>query len=89
MTQHLSPVGDNRISMGLTIMRIFRIRFRIAGGHVHCALFSAKTPNQTFAKCGDFVVERGEEFEALMRQFNAAEFIGESADGTVAACRAV
>ena len=43
---------------------IFKIRCVQRGGHIHCALFAAKHPNITYAKCGDFVV-REEEFADL------------------------
>lgn len=55
---------------------IFRVRFEVAGGHVHCALFCAPRPNTTFAKCGDFTVRRGEEFVALMDAMAKIEFVG-------------
>jgi hypothetical protein len=39
---------------------IFRLRFQQAGGHVHCRLFQAKAPGQTWQKNGDLVFdERG------------------------------
>lgn len=57
---------------------IFRVRFAVAGGHVHCRLFAA--PNRrdpTFAKCGDFTVCRGPEFRDLVTVFKA-EYVSES-----------
>jgi hypothetical protein len=54
----------------------FRVRFDVQGGHVHCGLFCAKQLNMTFAKCGDFVVRRGEEFASLLRAFSGAQFVG-------------
>lgn len=60
---------------------IFRIRFRVAGGHVHCRLFSAKSAEFTFACCGSFVVNRGKEFVALMEKFRA-EFIADEGSTT-------
>jgi hypothetical protein len=57
-------------------MTTFRIRFGIAGGHVHCRLF-AGVPGQTFANCGEFVVRKGEEFSALVKAFSRADFIGD------------
>lgn len=54
---------------------IFRCRFEVAGGHVHCSLFSGKSINQTFAKLGDFVVTRGEEFIALECVMSGVEFL--------------
>lgn len=69
-------------------MTVFRIRFEIAGGHVHCALFAGKATNQTFAKCGDFTVRKGEEFRDLLEQFKTAEAYPINAADTVAeACR--
>lgn len=41
---------------------VFKIIHEKLGAHIHCALFSARSPNLTWAKCGDFVV-REEEFE--------------------------
>jgi hypothetical protein len=32
---------------------VFKLRFRKLGGHYHCRLFAAKSPNMTYAKCGD------------------------------------
>lgn len=51
----------------------WKIRYDIAGGHVHCSLFCAKGRHMTYAKCGDFVV-RQEELDSLMRAFSA-EFV--------------
>ena len=56
-------------------MSIFRVRWTLAGGHVHCSLFAAKAPNMTYAKCGDFTVRQGEEFAALHAALRA-EFVG-------------
>ena len=68
-------------------MTIWRIRFNVRGGHVHCGLFAAKGNNMTFAKCGDFTVRRGAEFADLMRAFHQAQFIGvEGGVGVMAAC---
>jgi hypothetical protein len=33
----------------------FRLRYWLAGGHVHVRLFSGKARNMTHAKCGDLV----------------------------------
>jgi hypothetical protein len=68
-------------------MTVWRVRFDVQGGHVHCGLFAAKGPNMTFAKCGDFVVRRGEEFSSLLRTMPGADFIGvEGGSGITAAC---
>ena len=56
---------------------VFRVRFDVRGGHVHCRVFSAPRPDHTFAKLGDLVVTRGPEFVALMQAFDGAEFLGE------------
>ena len=55
---------------------VFRVRFEIAGGHVHCAVFCAPGRNMTFAKMGDLCVSKGPEFEAFVRAFSGADFIG-------------
>ena len=65
---------------------IYRVRFVVLGGHVHCSLFNAKQQNMTFAKCGDFIVRRGEEFASLLRSFSGAEFMGDASGGISAAC---
>ncbi len=56
---------------------IWRIRFKVLGSHVHCGLFVAPEANQTFAKCGDFVVRVGLEFESLARAFSGADLISD------------
>lgn len=65
----------------------WRVRFEIQGGHVHCHLFCARQVNMTFAKCGDFVVRRGEEFASLVRAFGGADFIGSGKNGIIEASR--
>ena len=54
---------------------IFRIRFKVAGAHVHCRLFSAKAHDETFAYLGSFVVSKGVEFRDLLGAFKKAEFL--------------
>lgn len=54
---------------------IWRVNFELLGEHVHCVVFCKTTG--TFAKCGDVVVRRGEEFVSFRRAFSGAEFIGE------------
>lgn len=56
---------------------ICRVRFSVAGVHVHCRLFCAPRPNTTFAKCGDFTVRRGKEFAALLAAFDGADFLAD------------
>jgi len=55
-------------------VNVFRVRFDVAGGHVHCSLFCAPRSDHTFAKCGDFVVRKGPEFVDLMHAFQHVEF---------------
>ena len=69
--------SNTSLDKGGFTMSIYRVRFDIAGGHVHCRLFCAKHPNMTFASCGVFTVQKGEEFESLVRSFSGAEFIGD------------
>ena len=59
-------------------MTLFRIRYKVFGGHIHCRLFSGKHPSQTFAKCGDFTLSRGQEFIDFTDVFSRAEFINET-----------
>lgn len=67
---------------------MYRIRFTIAGGHIHCALFYAPASNQTFAKCGEFIIRKGAEFEALLRSMSGVDFIGHMPhDGIVEASK--
>jgi hypothetical protein len=69
-------------------MSVYRVRFAVAGAHVHCRLFCAPQSNTTWAKCGDFVVRRGEEFRSLVRSFSEADFLGDDeAVGIEAALR--
>ena len=66
----------------------FRIRFEIAGGHIHCRLFCAPATihDPTWASCGKFVVRKGAEFRDLVAAFKA-DFISESeTHGIVEAC---
>jgi hypothetical protein len=66
---------------------IWRVRFDVQGGHVHCRLSCAKRENTTFATCGDFTVRRGEEFSDLLRAMPSAQFLGvEGGSGIMDAC---
>lgn len=58
---------------------VFRMRFETLGGHVHCALFVAKNSEATFAKCGDFVVSRGEQFVDLISAAPKFQLVGDIA----------
>lgn len=37
--------------------RVFRVRYRLLGGHYHCRVFSARASNQTFAKLGELTMD--------------------------------
>lgn len=56
-------------------MSVFRVKWERAGGHVHCTVFLAKHPNQTYANAGTFCVSEGEEFESLRASWSGAEFV--------------
>lgn len=53
----------------------FRIKFDVAGDHVHCQMFYAPGKYLTYAKCGTFVVRTGRD---LLQAFSGAEFIGDN-----------
>ena len=57
---------------------IMRLRYVKQGGHYHCRLFTARGPNQTFAKCGDLVFSE-EEWASVRTTFECggAEVIPE------------
>lgn len=66
---------------------IFRVRFTIAGGHVHCALYSRRAGSSTFELLGEFRAARGLEFRDLVAAFSKADFVGETEElGIAAAC---
>lgn len=52
---------------------IFKVKHEKLGGHIHCALFAAKQPNMTYAKCGDFCV-REEELADLQLAMSGVAF---------------
>lgn len=54
---------------------VFRVRYKLLGGHYHCRIFSAKASDQTFAKMGE-VVLRENEFDAF-KKCMIAEFLPE------------
>lgn len=47
---------------------IMRIRYKQLGAHVHCRVFTARGPNQTFAKSGELVF-REDEWADVMALF--------------------
>lgn len=48
---------------------IMRLRYEKLGGHYHCRLFTARGPNQTFAKCGELVFDE-QEWPEVVALFN-------------------
>jgi hypothetical protein len=59
---------------------IFRVRYKVLGGHTHCALFAAKQSNMTWAKCGDFTV-RNDEFDDLQLVMSGVVFSRDQESG--------
>lgn len=39
---------------------MIKVRWEKLGGHYHCAVFTGKGMNMTFAKCGDLVFDEQE-----------------------------
>ncbi len=52
---------------------IFRVWYKVLGGHTHCMLFAASRADTTFAKCGEFTV-RNSEFDQLRIAMRGVEF---------------
>lgn len=52
---------------------LWKVRYRVAGHHVHCDLFVAKQANMTWANCGNFIVDVLE-LESLRASFSGAQF---------------
>ena len=57
-------------------MSVFRIRHVNLGAHVHMRVFSARSPNMTYAKLGDLCCSK-EEFADLKLAMSGVEFIDE------------
>lgn len=53
-----------------------RVRFKQLGGHIHCRVFTAPVPNETFAKNGELVFDE-REFEDVRRIMSGAQFLRE------------
>jgi hypothetical protein len=51
----------------------FKIRWKKMGAHIHCRLFVAKSPNMTYAGCGDFFI-REEELPSLEMAMSGVAF---------------
>jgi hypothetical protein len=41
-------------------MSVMKVRYEKLGGHYHCAFFTARAPNMTYAKNGDLVFDERE-----------------------------
>lgn len=63
---------------------VIRIYFKQLGGHVHCRVFTAKSRDHTFGKCGDLVLSEEEwpAFQALMARSKQVELILEDLAGS-------
>lgn len=59
-----------------TISTVFRIRHVKLGGHVHMRVFSARSPNMTYAKLGVLCCSE-EEFKDLQYAMSGVEFVDE------------
>ena len=57
-------------------MAVMRVGYIKAGGHYHCRVFTARTPNGTYAKNGDLVFDE-QEFADVQRMMSGAQFIDE------------
>lgn len=64
----------------------FRVRFLVAGSHVHCNLYSCKPPSETWQCLGNFTVSRGKEFQDLVIRLDAEFVSNDPLHGIVAAC---
>lgn len=40
--------------------RVYRVKYRLLGGHYHCSVFSSKSRDHTYAKMGDLVIGENE-----------------------------
>ena len=57
----------------------YRIYCRATPGHMHCRVFVVTQAEALYesAFCGSLTVRQGDEFDALKRDFAAAEFLDE------------
>jgi len=53
----------------------YRVRYKHAGGHIHMRVFSRRKGQETWAKCGDLVIDETE-WVSLVQTFKA-EFLEE------------
>lgn len=54
----------------------YRVRCQLAGGHIHCRVFSRPKGQDTFAKCGDLTISASE-WISFKLAFGGAEFLDE------------
>jgi hypothetical protein len=54
----------------------YRVRYKEAGGHVHLRVFSRRTGQETWAKCGDLTISASE-VHSFRQAFSKAEFLRE------------
>jgi hypothetical protein len=67
---------------------MFRCRFEILGGHIHCRIFAGNEGALAFSKCGDLVFRKGPEFFGFVKACPGMDFIGErETDGLEEATR--
>ena len=74
------PIPVSRVRRGYCMKYQFRLYCRETPGHMHCRVFVIKEDGDGLyesAMCGSLTVRRGSEFDALKRDFIAAEFLYE------------
>ena len=57
-------------------MTYIRIRYKKAGGHYHCRLFTTQTANGTYANCGALVFDENE-FPGVQAKLSQCEWIND------------
>lgn len=57
-------------------MTYIRIRYKKAGGHFHCRVFTTQTQNGTYAKCGELVFDE-REFLDVRSELSSCDWIFE------------
>ncbi len=62
-------------------MSVMRVRYKKLGQHIHCRVFTARVPNETYAKNGDLVFDE-QEFEDVRRIMSGAQFLREDEQAT-------
>jgi hypothetical protein len=54
----------------------YRVRYKAAGGHIHCRVFSRPHGQETWAKCGDLTIS-ATEMASFQAAFKSADFLEE------------